>query len=106
MIEGALSGLLTQEVSDHLAMIIPLLLQLAGLTFAVLVDSYISRKHRKVMMFIVLLVISLIVQNYVENMIAAGRPMQLTRTILAIYGYTIRPVILVLFLYIVSPDRH
>lgn len=106
MIEGALSGLLTQEVSDHLAMLIPLLLQLAGLTFAVLVDSYISRKHRKVMMFIVLLVISLIVQNYVENMIAAGRPMQLTRTILAIYGYTIRPVILVLFLYIVSPDRH
>lgn len=106
MTSDILSGLLTQEVSDHLAMIIPLLLQLFGLTFAVLVDSYISRKRRKIMLIVVFLVLSLIVQNYVENRIAAGMPMQLTRTVIAIYGYTVRPVILVLFLYIVSPDQN
>ena len=83
-------------------MLIPLLLQLAGMTFAVLVDSYISRQHKRVMLSVAALVFSLIAQNYVENLLVTGEPRVFLRTFVAIYGYSVRPVILVLFLYTAS----
>ena len=105
MIEDALEALLNQEIINQLAMLLPLLLQLLGLIFAVLVDSYISRKYKRIMLIIAFLVISLVAQNYLENLLTAGEPMRFLRTLVAIYGYVVRPIILVLFLYIVSPNR-
>lgn len=99
----ALEDMFSPAAINLLAMLIPLLLQLAGMTFAVLVDSYISKQHKRAMLVIAVLVLSLIAQNYVENLLAAGEPRVLLRTIMAIYGYSVRPVILVLFLYVVSP---
>ena len=78
---------------------------LAGLTFTVFTDPYIRARHRRVMLIIIGLCFLLIVQNYVENALAAGEPRVLARTLLSIVGYTVRPVVIVLFFYIVAPKR-
>ena len=87
-----------------LAVLFALLLLLSGLTFTVLIDPYIRREHRRVMLIIVALCFALIVQNFWENKLASGPPQPLFRTILAICGYVIRPVFLILFLHIVHPQ--
>ena len=82
----------------------PVALQLIGLCFALLVDPYIVRKHRRIMLMIVALVFSLILQNYLDfRMQRAG--MSRVRTWVSIFGYSVRPLILVLFFYIVDDRR-
>lgn len=94
-----------QKTVDHLTMILPLLLQMGGLTFAVFSDSYISKKRKNVMLIIIFFALSLVAQNYLETVFAAGKHGQLPRTIGSIYGYAVRPVIITLFIHIISPDR-
>ena len=88
-----------------MSVLMPLVLLLIGLTFIVLTDPYVSRRHRAVMLVIIALSATLIAQNLLENDLAAGPPRQMLRTAVAVYGYSARPVILVLFLYIVQPER-
>ena len=87
------------------ALLVPLCFMLIGLTFTVLIDPYISRKHRTVMLIIIVLSAVLIVQNVWEDSLAAGPLRWGLRTALAVCGYTIRPVFFVLFLYIVRPEE-
>ena len=88
-----------------LAVLAPLLLLLIGLGFTVWVDPYIGRERRRVMLLIVLLSLSLIVQNVLEYRCAVAQPRGNWRTVLTIYGYAVRPVILILFLYIVHEKK-
>ena len=90
--------------SRTLAMLAPLLLLLIGLGFTVWVDPYIGRERRRVMLLIVLLSLSLIVQNVLEYRCAVTQPGVPWRTVLTIYGYAVRLVILILFLYIGRPS--
>lgn len=83
----------------------PLCLLLAGLAFTVFNDAYISRKHRRIMLLVVLFSAVLIAQNLVEDGLAAGQPRPLFRTAASVLGYSVRPVILILFLDIVRPER-
>ena len=78
---------------------------LIGLSFTVLIDPCISRKHRAVMLIILVLSVMLIIQNVWEDYLAAGPFRWALRTTLAVCGYTIRPMFLVLFLYIVRPEK-
>ena len=58
---------MTPEVQKNLLILLPLLLQMGGLIFAVLIDPYIHRRHRSLLLIIALLVLSLILQNGLEN---------------------------------------
>ena len=82
-----------------------LFLPLFGLAFAVCIDSYISRKRKVILLIIAAAVAGLILQNYLEYRLVTGTPRIALRTCVAIAGYCIRPVILVLFFHIVSPRR-
>ena len=84
---------------------LPTTLLLIGLLIAVVIDSYIQKGQKRIMLIICGLVFSLIVQNVLDNWLTFGRPMIMLRTVIDIYGYAIRPVILLLFLYIVSPKK-
>ena len=86
-----------------LAVLFPLLLLLLGLAFIVLIDPYIRREYRRTMLVIAALCLTLIAQNYWDYALAVGQPQPMLRTIVSIYGYAVRPVILILFLYIVQP---
>ena len=83
--------------------LLALFLPLAGLVFSVCSDSYISRKHKRILLVIAAVAACLIGQNYAEYLLVVGEPNVRLRTVVAIIGYSIRPVILVLFLHIVSP---
>lgn len=87
-----------------LAVLFPLLLLLLGLAFVVGIDPYIRREHRRTMLIIAALCLTLIAQNYWDYTLAVGQPQPLLRTGVSIYGYAVRPVILILFLYIVQPQ--
>ena len=85
--------------------LIVLLLQIIGLTFAVFVDPYIRKSDKRIMGIIILLVFGLIVQNVMGYMVDQKGTMPYVRTWIGIIGYIIRPVIIVLFCYIVNRGR-
>lgn len=83
----------------------PVCFLLIGLTVTVVLDPYISKKHRVIMFIIIALSLTLVAQNIVENALAAGPLRRFWRTTASVYGYTVRPVFLILFLYIICPDE-
>ena len=90
---------------NTMSLLVPLCFMLIGLTITVLIDPYISRKLRWVMGIILFLSAVLIVQNLLENELAAGAPHVMLRKAVSVLGYTLRPVFLILFLYIVRPEK-
>ena len=90
---------------NTVALLVPLLFLLVGLTITVVTDPYVSRKHRRVMGVIIVLSFILIAQNIGEDYLAAGELRWFWRTTLAICGYTLRPVFLIVFLYIIQPEK-
>ena len=84
---------------------VPLLLVLFGLTFAVIVDSYMGKKRRRIMLIIVALNASLVVIDYLAMLLMNRWSMPMVRTLVDIYGYSARPVILLLLAYIVAPNQ-
>ena len=87
-----------------LAILFPMLFLLLGLGFTVVIDPYIQQKQRRIMLLIVVLCLSLIVQNLWENELFVSHSHLALKNLLSAYGYSVRPVILVLFLSIVWPE--
>ena len=81
-----------------------LLLQLIGLVIVVIADSYLQKKQKRILLLIALLAFSLLVRDRWDS-ILTERPDRLLRTLLGIYGYGIRPVILVLYLKTLEMNR-
>ena len=75
----------------------PVMLQMVGLFLAVLIDPYIKKRDRRIMLAITGLVFSLVVQNYADYL-SDQMGMDLLRTIVSVWGYSVRPVILLLFI--------
>lgn len=86
--------------------LIPMLTLLLLLAFIVRIDRYIRADFKKTMRIIILTVFSLIVQNFLDYRLAEGEVKWLARTLVSIYGYAIRPVILILFLRVIAPEKH
>ena len=82
-----------------------LLLQLIGLVIVVIADSYLQKKQKRILLLIALLAFSLLVRDRWDS-ILTERPDRLLRTLLGIYGYGIRPVILVLYLKTLEMNRN
>ncbi len=88
-----------------LLVIMILLLMLAGLVFAVLSDAYIKRAHRIIMMIIAASAFLLIAQNLLDYLLSNVYANPLLRTINSVIGYSLRPMILLLFFYIVDESK-
>ncbi len=89
----------------HILVLVPLLLQLAGLVFVVLLDPYVARTQRIIMLLISFLSLCLIAQNYVGFLFDLDGTMPHARIVTGIIGYCLRPLILVLFFFIIDPKR-
>lgn len=90
----------------EIVLVCSLLLQIIGMTFDVLIDPYIQRRHRRVMLIIAVLLISIIAHNTGEYYLESNNILPSARILLSIYGYTVRPVVLVLFYYVVSRKNY
>lgn len=93
----------TMNIST-LAVLFLLLFLLLGLGFALVIDPYIQRRQRLIMLIIAALSLSLIGQNLGENELLVHHSNLALKNILSAYGYSVRPVILILFLYIIRPE--
>lgn len=78
-----------------------LISQLFGLWIAVMVDEYISVKRRRLMLFIIGVVSLLLLQEHFNNA-AYGN---LFHKIVAVAGYSLRPLVIILFMKLQKPER-
>ena len=85
--------------------LLPLIIQLAGLTFTVLTDFYISKKHKKIMALIIVLNFVLILQNCADYALNNFVQNPWLRTVIGIVGYSVRPAIIMLFCTLVCDSR-
>jgi len=91
-----------KHVIAHLSAI-PIAVLLLALLLTVWLDAYLSAERKRVMVIIVALVFSLILQNYWDDRLSLAKAYNALRIPVSVYGYAVRPVILVMFLYIVKP---
>ena len=87
------------------AFLFPMFSLQLGMCFYVAIDPYILQTQKKRLLVIVGLCMFLVVQNYFENELGIGPARPLLRTAVDIAGYIVRPVILVLFLHLVAPNK-
>ena len=84
--------------------LLPLLLQLFGLLFAVLLDPFMTHRRQAILIIIIVLVASFIIQNYLNFLTMQSGAYRYLRILASIYGYIIRPIVLVLFIRLIRPD--
>ena len=82
-----------------------LFILLSGLGLVVGLDPYFKRTYQKVMFMIVALALVLVVQNIWENELFIRHSNLPLKNALSAFGYSIRPVFLVLFLYLTAPEE-
>ena len=83
----------------------PIMLQIVCLFLAVLIDPYIKIRDRRIMLAITGLVFSLVVQNCADY-ISDQLEMDTLRTIATVWGYSVRPVILLLFISLLNNKKN
>lgn len=88
---------MTHEMQTLAALNLSLILQLVGLIFAVNVDSYIEKRHKRLFAIIIVLVFSLIIQSQAESYFDANA-MILPRTVASVYGYAVYPIVIIVFI--------
>ena len=86
-------------------LILPLVLQLLLLFLAASGDPYLSRRHRISLYVIAVLAFLLVLQTVVGYWLDYDGSMQSARTAVAIFGYCLRPAIIVVFFYIIGGER-
>ena len=85
--------------------IMPLAIQLLGITFIVFRDKYLTRGQRTSMLIIISLITLLVTQNCVEYVLETYVSKPYIRTLVSSAGYILRPAIIVFFCKLVAPDK-
>ena len=97
------------QIQEQLNTLMLPFLALVGLAFAVSIDPYVKKQTRRIMLLIDAAVMTLILANCLANLLAArwNPSFVMLRTAISVYGYMVRPTIILLFIYIVwdSPKR-
>ena len=93
------------ELNDKINMtliIAPLLLQLIGLAVNAIFDSYVTKTQRNILYIILALELILVGQNMIEYFLNLEATFNHTRILVGVTGYIIRPLVLVMFIMLVS----
>ena len=85
--------------------LLPVTALMALLAFIVHMDETLRPGQRKTLRIIIFVVTSLILQNFLDYRLSVGSGHWLMRTLVDIYGYAMRPVILALFLRLIAPEK-
>ena len=85
--------------------LLPALALLVLLAVIVNIDAYIRPDLKRIMRIIIAVVFSLLLQDHLEYRLMIGQARPFARTLTAIYGYVVRPVVLALFLRIMAPEK-
>ena len=85
--------------------LLPTLTLLSLLAVIVTIDAYIRPDLKRTMQIIIAVALSLVIQDHLEYRLMVGEPRPQLRTLVAIYGYAARPVVLVLFMRMIAPRK-
>ena len=96
---------MNEAVLTEINIIVPLLAGTVGLLFVVLIDPYIQKKQRWLMVAVVILVMSLLIHEWVASIVEMDRTKAFESTLCAIFAYSVRPMLIVIFCYIVGGSR-
>lgn len=96
---------MNELVRTELNILIPLGVCMAGLLLTVLVDPYIRRRERRIMLIIIIMISVLLINQYVSFYVEKIEPQYVIQTITDIIAYSIRPAILVVFCTLVDIRR-
>jgi len=80
-------------------------LQLMGLLISVMADPYILKVKKRLLIEAILLVTSLVFQNYMEYRLETDYIMPDIRIAVGIYGYCVRPMVIAMFCYIINTEK-
>ena len=94
---------MTQELVSDLSVILPSALLMVMLALFVMADTYISKDNRRVLLIVCAMILGLIAQNYTDMLLQSRYVNIPLRMAVSILGYILRPMILVLFCYVVNP---
>lgn len=81
-----------------------LFLQLGGLLFALRIDPYIGKRHKRLILFSVLLVASIVIVEQANDMFEE-MGIVFARTAASVYQYAARPIVIILFMQVIKRDR-
>ncbi len=81
-----------------------MLVLLIGFSLIVGLDSYMDRRRKTVYALVIVLVFTHIMQNFIEHWMMNYYPTP-WRTLVAVYGYTVRPIILTLYAHLIAPKK-
>ncbi len=84
--------------------VFPMAILIIGLTAVVLRDTYLNKRQRQLMLSIIVCIGIIVIQNVVEYILQVSVSIPYIRTVVSIIGYSVRPVIIVLFCLLVKPN--
>ena len=88
-----------------IALNIALLIQLIGMLIMSHIDPYIEKRHKRLLIITALVVVSLLIQEWLEYYFLSDISMVYPRTVCAVYENIARPVTIVLFMQMLIKDR-
>ena len=91
--------------SPYLLMNLFLSALLAGLGLCLIADPYIHHERKTIILIILLLTFSLIVEAVLDYLLSSVIPRPTLRTLVSIYGYSVRPMLVVLVCYIIADGK-
>ena len=105
MAEELLAMHMRYEAKLLIAVNFALFLNLAGLLFAISADPYVKKRHRRYLVFASFLVFTLVIQTQLDNYLGLNKISLTGRTLAAMYGYQVRPIVLAMFIQITEMDK-
>lgn len=91
-------------MQTELNIVIPLVMEIAGLALAVFIDPHIPQKKRRILFLIILMSAILVLDEFFDFCAEINGSNYIIRTIIDILDYSIRPAIIVLFCCIVDNE--
>ena len=95
---------MTIAVQTVIALDIALLIQLFGMIFALIIDPYISKHDKRIMLISAVLVLTLVLQQNIGAYLQESS-MTVVKIVTAVYGYSIRPAIICMFILLFGKIR-
>ena len=96
-----------QELMIRFIVYLPIFLILSGMMFSVLIDTYISKRNRGILLIVIALLFILTIADYLESLFEISGTRIKGRTFAAFLGYSARPFILLMFIYLIgTPKRY
>ena len=94
-----------KDIVNGIIIFLSLIIPMLGVFLFCLLDRFVDKKRKKIYILLVVCVISLIFQNFIEYYLIEYKVSITARTFISVYGYTIRPVIIGLFITLVAPEK-